>query len=544
MSELIAQTRKPSDLHLSRRCVAALLIAAGAAGSAWSDDPALLTVAERSEFRATARYQDVVALIDRLVASSPLARRATLGVSGEGRELPALILADPPVATPAEAAPLRADGQRLVILAIGNIHAGEVDGKEALPMLAREILAEPRHAYLRDLILIFAPIYNADGNERVARENRPGQVGPEEGMGQRENAAGLDLNRDFVKLAAAETRSLVSFMNAWDPVIFIDAHTTNGCFHRYVITYEGPKSLSGDRRLIEYTRDNFLPKVDDLLERKFAVPAFWYGDFNADHTRWETYPPFARYGTTYVGLRHRISVLSEGYSYAPYRTRILGTRDFIKAILEHAAASKAEIHRLLREVDADAVRAGADPRPDDRVVLRSRAVPAPQKALAAGFVEEKVAGRAVPTETPRDYQVELWTRYEATHSVRRPFAYVVPRELTAVIEKLRAHGAQLGELSAATTTPVEVYRVTGVKRAERIFQGVQTLSLEVQAREEARTLPAGATLVRMDQRLGNLIAYLLEPESEDGLATWDILGDAVREGADYPILRVPRPMRP
>ncbi len=96
------------------------------------------------------------------------------------------------------------------------------------------------------MILAVAPIYNTDGNERVSKTNRPGQVGPEEGMGQRANARGLDLNRDFIKLEAPETRGLVKFFNDWNPHLFIDTHTTNGSHHRYTITYEGPKNPAGD----------------------------------------------------------------------------------------------------------------------------------------------------------------------------------------------------------------------------------------------------------------------------------------------------------
>ena len=135
---------------------------------------------------------------------------------------------------------------KLIALAIGNIHAGEVCGKEALPILAREILATPHHPLLEDMVFALAPIYNADGNERVSKQNRPGQIGPEEGMGQRANARGLDLNRDFIKLEAPETRALVQFFNTWKPHLFIDTHTTNGSYHRYTITYEGPKNPAGD----------------------------------------------------------------------------------------------------------------------------------------------------------------------------------------------------------------------------------------------------------------------------------------------------------
>ena len=92
-----------------------------------------------ADYKATARHAEVVALCEALAKSSPLIRLAELGKSGEGRSLPLMIVADPPVSTPAEA---RASG-KLVVFLFGNIHAGEVDGKEALPMLVREIVARP-----------------------------------------------------------------------------------------------------------------------------------------------------------------------------------------------------------------------------------------------------------------------------------------------------------------------------------------------------------------------------------------------------------------
>src|SRR5262249_36118170 len=146
---------------------------------------------ERSEYRATARHVDVVDICRKLAASAPgVAECAELTRSTEGRAIPLLMLSDPPVKSPEDAA----KSGKLIILMLGNIHAGEVDGKEALPMLARDILGEAKRPLLKDLVLAFVPIYNADGNERVSKENRPGQVGPEEGMGQRANGQGLDLN--------------------------------------------------------------------------------------------------------------------------------------------------------------------------------------------------------------------------------------------------------------------------------------------------------------------------------------------------------------
>src|SRR5438270_6914962 len=168
----------------------------------------ILTVAEKSDYKATSRHAEVVDFCERLAKAAPnVVRLGELGTSSEGRKLPLVILADPPISTPEEAA----KSGKLVVFAMGNIHAGEVDGKEALLMLARDLATAKDKPLLKDLIIVFAPIFNADGNEKIAKENRRHQAGPEEGVGVRANAAGLDLNRDFVKLDTPEVRSLVRF---------------------------------------------------------------------------------------------------------------------------------------------------------------------------------------------------------------------------------------------------------------------------------------------------------------------------------------------
>ena len=391
------------------------------------------TVAEQTGYRATARHADVVGLCQELARRYPGSAVSTeLGHSGEGRSLPLLVLADPPVHSSEEA---RRSG-KLIVLAIGNIHAGEVCGKEALPMLAREILETPHHPLLKDLVICLAPIYNADGNERVSKHNRPGQVGPEEGVGQRANARGLDLNRDFIKLEAPETRALVRFFNTWKPHLFIDTHTTNGSYHRYMITYEGPKNPAGDPRIIAFSRTEFLPKVTREFEQKTGLQAYYYGNFNRDHTRWTTFPAEGRYGTTYVGLRNRLGILSEAYSYAPFKDRVLATRDFVRACLNQAAAHKADLVRLIDEAEMAVVKAGESPRADDRVAIRSepRPLTKPSPEPIQGYVEREDKGRRTRTETTKDYPAELWHDFAATESVVRPYAYL------AALQRRRCRG--------------------------------------------------------------------------------------------------------
>ncbi len=504
-------------------------------------DEDLLTVAERSGFTSTARHDDVVALLDRLAERFPLARRAVLGQTVEGRSIPLLIVSDPPVSTAAEAASQVKDG-KLIALLLGNIHAGEVDGKEGLPILAREVLTTPGHPLLKDFVLVFAPSFNADGNERVAKSNRPGQNGPENGMGIRENAAGLDLNRDFVKLESPEARALVRFLNEWDPHVFIDTHTTNGSHHRYVLTYEGPRNPAGYAPLTEYFRDEMMPRVEAALRENDGREVFVYGDFTPDHAAWETFPAQARFVTNYVGLRNRLAILSEGYSYAPYKERVLATRDFVRACLSDIAAHKGEVRKLLKAADeATGARVGAEGSKEPAAIaLRSKAVPAPEKATIKGFVEEKREGKAVSTGEPRDYECELRTRFEPTMTVTKPAAYIVPRGATAAIETLQRHGIEVEELREDIELPVEEYTVRSIARAKMEFQKHWLLTIGVESAATNWRVEAGAAVVRTDQKLGHLAAYLLEPGGDDGLAAWNFFDESLKEGGLFPVVRVPR----
>lgn len=499
----------------------------------------LRTVAEKSDYRATARYAEVAALIDALDQTLPFTTRIEIGKSGEGRIIPALVISDPPEAAPDEIRKQRDTSGKLVVFVIGNIHAGEVDGKEALPMIAREIAGGSRAALLKDLILIIAPIYNCDGNERVSKDNRPGQNGPAEGMGRRENAANLDLNRDFIKIDAPETRGLIDAFNRWDPDIFIDTHTTNGSYHRYLLTWECPKTPAGDMRLIEFARDEMMPAVARIALERYQVPTFVYGDFDNEHTHWVTYPSQGRYSTNYFGLRGRISVLSESYSYATYRQRIEATRDFVYSVMDYAAANRERIRTELRGVDERAKRGVQGGSPIE-LAIQTDAQAAPAKVKAAGFIEEEKDGKTVSTGKPQDYEVTLMTHFQPMRTVTLPWEYAIPKKLTKVIAKLRQHGIEFDESPPRCQCDVEAYIVEAIAPPGPEYQGHRATRVTVSTRSNQRAFDDSYVFVPTAQRLGRLAAYLLEPECEDGLTLWNFLDDSMTEGEEFPVLRVMR----
>ncbi len=510
---------------------------AGVADAATPPDD-LLSIAESSGFTRTATHEQVMTLCRRLSEASERVTLSTMGATGDGRDIPLLIVADPPIRTPEEAR----DSGKLVVFLFGNIHAGEVCGKAALSMLVRGLALADDAPLLDELVLLVAPIYNADGNEEFDPDNRPGQLGPDE-MGERKNALGLDLNRDYVKLEAPETRALVKLLNEWDPGVVVDTHTTNGSHHRYLITYMGPRHPAGDGEVIAFTRDTLLPAVDTRFEDATDWDTFFYGNFEDDHTKWTTYPAEPRYGAASRGLRNRVSILSEAYSYAPFEDRVLGTLAFCRAILDEAAARADEIRDLVKDADKRTIDAGREPSDEDKIALRVEARSFPDKATVLGFNEYDDEGNKsdwTGDEAPRDYEVELVNDFVPTHSVRRAFAYVYPAAMTGVTENLQRHGIEVLELREHAEIDADVYRIDAFEHAEEPFEGHEMVTGVVAAAVPRTTrVEPGMLVVRTDQKLGALASYLLEPEATDGLVAWNFFDDHLSPGADFPVWRVP-----
>lgn len=499
----------------------------------------LLTVAELTNYRATAHSAVVTKFIDRVAKQGTHISAFKFGKTHKGQDMVGAVVAWPHITTPEQ---LKND-KRLVVLVIGNIHSGECCGQEALMRMMRELLLDRDHPWLKDLVLLVVPNYNADANDMRAKNNRPGQIGPVDGMGQRENAQGFDLNRDYMKLESPEARALIGLMNRWNPACFIDCHTTNGSWHRYQLTYDAPHNPAVDDAILALQRDKMMPTITKQLLKK-NVDTFYYGNFDKKMTKWITYGHEPRYGLDYYGLRGRLGILSEAYSYITFQERIEATHAFVSACLDYLAKHRPEISKTLQSVEK---RARNFNKQD--ISIAAKLDQYPGKSILKGYdppwqprVADKdiVPGvRPTPPGQPKDYPVDFFGKFTPTKTVTRPFAYVIPKKLAKIVAKLRQHGVIVEELKEEIALPAEIYRCTSFKQSPRPFQNHRMARATVEKRQERRTLAKGSYVVRTTQPLCQLIVYLLEPESDDGLVTWNYFDDDLIEGQDFPVIRLP-----
>ena len=491
------------------RAVYVLLVCSG---FATAQTPAPKTTAERTNYLETTRHADVLAFGADLAKLSPKVKSLSYGTSKEGRPLPLLVLSDSGIQSPVEAARTT----RTVVLVYANIHAGEVDGKEAVLALTRD-LAIANDPLLKQFIVLIAPNVNPDGNEKFGPDNRPGQNGPAL-TGIRENAEGLDLNRDFVKLETPEIRALVKLMNAWDPKLIIDCHTTNGSKHRYTLTYDAVRYPSIDPKLVAYGNETLLPEISKRLKAATGFESQFYGNFNRERTQWTSYAASPRYGTQYVGLRNRVALLSESYTYASFADRVKASYHFVKSALTSLAAAPDELTRLTRGLGTPS-----------KIALQSKTVPQEKPATILGFDAD---GR------PQDLSLAIVTKMEPALEVAVPEAYLVPAKFTDAIDTMRRHGIAVEELREDVELDLDTYKVTQLSRITKAYQKHELIKIEVETARATQRVAAGTVIVRTAQPLGRLASYLLEPQAEDGLATWNFFDAGLAKDTQFPVVRV------
>jgi hypothetical protein len=523
---------------LAKRSATLLLtvLLATEAGAQGAPTP-LRTRPERTAYRETSSYADVMDFVRRASALAPrLLHPTTFGYTMEGRALPLVVVGRVRDASPGA---VRSSGKVRVFIQ-ANIHAGEVEGKEAAQMLLRALARGEHAAWFDSLVLLVAPIYNADGNERVKLTNRGPQNGPVGGMGQRANAQGLDLNRDHMKLESPEARSLVALLRDYDPQVAIDLHTTDGSIHGYHLTYAPPLHPNTDSAIVRLLRDDWLPVVTRAIKRRDGWDFYYYGDFPGPREQglergWYSFDARPRFNNNYVGLRNRFAILSEAYSYATFEERIRATYRFVEEVLAYARGHSATLRRAVAAADAADVTGRT-------LALREEFERTDSVAILVGAVAEDrhpYTGERMlrRLDERRPERMPEFQTFRPTETAVAPAFYYVPAELKKVIALLEAHGVRLERLAGAVSRSVERFAIDSQATAANEFQGHHERTLYGRWEGVEVTLPESTVVVAVRQPLGRLVFTLLEPRSDDGVVDWNVLDDGLANAKSYPILR-------
>ncbi len=497
------------------------------------------TRAEKSNYRLTPDYEETMRFCRLLEARSRWVRVTSYGTSGQGRELPLVIISKDRAFTPE----LAQETGKPVVLIQNGIHAGEIEGKDACLELLRDMVVLNRYAGVLDsVIVLILPIFSVDAHERLSHYNRINQNGPEM-MGWRFTPIGLNLNRDYLKVETPEMRSLISNVyTTWWPHLLLDNHTTDGADFRHDLSYaynSGPGvAVAVDRWLTQAIEGRVVSRTKEMGHLTVPYFDFVRGSDPRAGVSTTNYSP--RYSTGYTPLHGRPGILVETHMLKPYATRVRATYDFMVALLEEIGARPRALTGAVAAAEAEAVARGRATDPARREVVLTTRVGERRDSLefkgwTTRWEPSEITGTPVPryTAEPWDSMIPYYHETLPALTVRQPVGYLVPREWTDAVDRLDVHRVRYRRLAAAWRDTVEGQRIVEWDAEPRSGEGHRPNRVSrVELERRVRDYGPGDVWVPLDQRSAAVAVHLFEAQAPDGLMYWNVF-DTVLEAKEY-----------
>ena len=475
-----------------------------------------------------------------------------------GTVIPYLIVGNPAPADPSQVGPDKA-----VVYVNCNIHSGEVEGKEAMLIFAREVAQGKHDDLLKDLVVIICPNSNPDGNDNLGKNRINTQFTPKL-VGTRTEGTGLNVNRDMTKLETVCARNIVRLMKEWDPVLFIDAHATDGSYMRHAITYNWCLNAGTDPELLAYNRDVFCERAlregSYLASKgKIAVPygnwGYYYSGIVSEG--WRTFEDYARYTTNYAGLRNRLALLLEVYSYDEFSVRVATSYECIYGSLQVVAKDKDEIKAQIAAAEARCEARetnGIDPEKDivalnsemtilklggqDKLTVLSYETDENGKVIGTRLYDDEGDACGIEYGEPKDYETDYWGTFVPTDFEVMGAYYLVDKDCTKFIDTMKFHGVDIVQLDEDITLPAESYQwydLSSYSAGGSVVDGRQRTSYEGHYQtlvdgewvkgDKSIVIPAGTYVLSTAQVLGSFAALMCEPACVDGGVAWNFFDD-------------------
>jgi len=495
-------------------------------------DP-LQTHAQRTQHAETGPASEVDSLARAFVRRFPQRVRAErFGTSAEGRPLWVLAASDDGTLTPEKA---RRRG-RPVVFALAGIHPGEIDGKDAAFQLLRELLeGTALPGILGQVTFVFVPIFNVDGHEHSSPHHRPNQNGPRS-QGWRSNARNLNLNRDWMKADSPEMRALLPVLRAWDPLVFLDLHVTDGAHFLPDVSLlvapliEGPPTMQVMARVLQQEIHAEL-RAGGHLPLDFYPSLVREDDPESGFTR-TVYPP--RFSHTYWGLRNRLAVLVETHSWKDYRTRVITTRDVLAAALTAVRRHGPAWRVRMRGLDEDTAA-----KPPTRLDLAFASTEETETIEFPAYAYDRAPSPATGgtylrfhLDRPEVWRVPLRSRMVATTRVELPRGgwALLPGWADVVTETLDLHGVEHRTLTRPARARTSMFELSETRPAASPYEGRQRLDpAGAWSAPRLAELPRGTRVIQLAQPRAVLAAHLLEPTGPDSLTAWGAFNAAFQQ---------------
>jgi hypothetical protein len=502
--------------------------------------------AEQTGFKETGTYEEVERICFQLARDfSSAVRCQSIGQTSEGRNIYSIIASRTGALDPGTAK----NKNIPVVLMIAGTHSGEIDGKDAGLILLREWLSTHQKNPLNELIIAWIPVLNVDGHEDRGRFNRPNQNGPLE-QGARTTAQRININRDWILGQSTEVRSVLRWMNRWDPLAIIDLHVTDGLKFRHKVSITLSTEYSVNQTLKNKTAELHQHILNEVTQLGHLPLGFYpqLRDVDNPGAGFLLEADAPRFSHVYAVLRNRIGLLIENYAWNDYATRIQTSKDTISAIAKSIAKQKQQLMQATRLADQQINQwSGAHVGMVWANSLELNTQLMPKFLELQGYRYQVhndapvVGGRNITYDetVPEVWRVPFFNEMRAVPEsmVNLPHGgYVIPAAWAGLVKPyLIQHGIKFKTLtSSKKSLQLEALRVqpNDVVYDTESFQGRLRTNITGVWQVESIDLYKGALFVPIRQSKALLLAHLLEPFAPDSLSSWGLFNTAY-EVSDY-----------
>jgi hypothetical protein len=500
--------------------------AAASLAASTKDSPRdLLTTGEKSDWNETAPYAEAVEISHRLERASRFVKVLDIGTTPEGRTMIGLVVSKDRAFTPEAAAKTG----KVIIMIQSGIHAGEIEGKDTVLMLIRDMTVGKRFAgWLDHAIFVVVPVFNVDGHEYFSPYHRPSQNGPKS-TGQRANAQRLNLNRDYIKADTPEMRAWLRLFNAWMPDFHIDNHVTDGSDMQYDVTWDMARNQDIAEPAGTWVRDRFVPELDKRMAADGHLVAPYGALRNVNGKReffMEVFSP--RYSHLYSAVQNRPSLLVETHSLKTAKTRAWANYDIMRHSIDTILLDPEGLRKAVREADRDmssrAGNRGAAP-----VYLAGKVSdkshPLVYHALKIGPFQSEVTGASVTRYLAEhdDLDTQIHDTIDTTIEAQMPLGYLIPSAWKEAADLLALHGVEMQRTTKPIEQEFETYRFSKVTYGGGPQEGHIAVNFDAELVKEKIAIPVGSYWVPLKQRRSRLVLSMLEPQAPDSLAHWGLM---------------------
>ncbi len=470
----------------------------------------LATQFERSLGVDTFSYDATLDYLNQLQAkSNGQFQVIDIGQSDAGKPIPMVIAAQGG----------KLSNSKPTILLQAGIHAGEIDGNDAVLMMLRDIVQGKRNDILSRVNLLFVPILNVDGHENSSPYNRINQRGPNN-MGFRTNGRNLNLNRDYTKLETPGVRAVIAIINKYKPDLYVDLHVTDGADYQYDITYGfSPEFASSSPQIAKVLSQKISPIIDQKLANYGHIPGpltfvMNKRDLKQGLAGWVATPKFSN---GWGDLANVPTILLENHSLKPYKQRVLGTYVFVDGIIDAMHLHYKPLRR--------AAQLESEVRPRELIVKRGYSKK-PNHIDFKGIKYEKFISKLSGQQEVR-YTGEpelikdlpIYWQKEALATVKVPTAYYLPKSYASVAAKLQQHGIKLERVYGKVSNLKQIEFVN-YKFDSEPFEGAMRVAVEPKYVDIPDKKLTEYYKVSTAQPRGKLAVHLLQPEAEDSFLRW------------------------